>query len=153
MMLSKCILDSTADVRQNRSYLPLISPFLILQSDKKKVIRTKTSLRWMRSKETTLVGVHALIGGKAVDNVESLEVWLYDDTCLQVVPTTKQELAEMITAGERKRLAEHSLLPEVRAAAPEDTLISNSFGCREQIKRNSTRRALHRAEVLLGVCQ
>jgi hypothetical protein len=107
----------------------------------------------MPSKETTLVGVHALIGGKTVDNVESLEVWLCDDTCLQVVPTTEQELAEMITAGERKRLAEHSLLPAGRAAAPEDTLISNSFSCREQIKRNSTRRALHRAEVLLGVCQ
>jgi FAD/FMN-containing dehydrogenase len=98
-------------------------------------------------------GVHALIGGKTVHNVESLGVLLYDDPLMQVARTTEQESAKMITAGERKRLEEHSLSPAVRAAAPEDTLISNGFSCREQIKRNSTRRALHRAEVLLGVCQ
>ncbi len=52
-----------------------------------------------------------------------------------------------------QRLAERSLLPAVRAADSEDILISNGFSCREQIKQNSTRRALHSAEVLRGFCQ
>ncbi len=47
-------------------------------------------------------------------------------------------------------LAERSLLPAVRAAAPETILVSNGFSCREQIAQNSPRRAVHLAEVLAG---
>ncbi|MCL2660449.1 MAG: FAD-binding oxidoreductase, partial [Acidobacteriaceae bacterium] len=46
-------------------------------------------------------GVHALMGGKAVDNVHSLDLLLYDGTRLTVGPTTEEELAERIAAGGR----------------------------------------------------
>jgi FAD/FMN-containing dehydrogenase/Fe-S oxidoreductase len=49
-------------------------------------------------------------------------------------------------------LAERVLLPAVRAAAPDDLLVSNGFSCREQIAQNSPRRAVHLAEVLAGDC-
>jgi FAD/FMN-containing dehydrogenase/Fe-S oxidoreductase len=46
-------------------------------------------------------GVHGLLGGKVVDNVESLDVVLYDGTRLTVGPTTQEELASKIRAGGR----------------------------------------------------
>ena len=49
-------------------------------------------------------------------------------------------------------LAERVLLPAVRASAPEDVLVANGFSCREQISQNSSRRAVHLAEVLAGNC-
>jgi FAD/FMN-containing dehydrogenase/Fe-S oxidoreductase len=49
-------------------------------------------------------------------------------------------------------LAERVLLPAVRAADPRDILVSNGFSCREQISKNTPRRALHLAEVLAGDC-
>jgi FAD/FMN-containing dehydrogenase/Fe-S oxidoreductase len=47
-------------------------------------------------------------------------------------------------------LGERVLLPAVRAAAPETILVSDGFSCREQIRQNSPRHALHLAEVLAG---
>ncbi len=47
-------------------------------------------------------GVHALMGGKTVDNIESLDVLLYDGTRMRVGRTSEQELAEIIAAGGRK---------------------------------------------------
>ena len=47
-------------------------------------------------------GVHGLMGGKAVDNVESMDVVLYDGTRMTVGPTTPAELEEIIRAGGRK---------------------------------------------------
>lgn len=49
-------------------------------------------------------------------------------------------------------LAERVLLPAVRAAGDRDLLVSNGFSCREQIRQNSSRRAVHMAEVLAGDC-
>jgi FAD/FMN-containing dehydrogenase/Fe-S oxidoreductase len=49
-------------------------------------------------------------------------------------------------------LAERVLLPAVRAAGDNDLLVSNGFSCREQIRQNTPRRALHLAEVLSGDC-
>jgi FAD/FMN-containing dehydrogenase/Fe-S oxidoreductase len=49
-------------------------------------------------------------------------------------------------------LAERVLLPAVRAAGEHDLLVSNGFSCREQIKQNTSRRAMHMAEVLAGDC-
>jgi FAD/FMN-containing dehydrogenase/Fe-S oxidoreductase len=49
-------------------------------------------------------------------------------------------------------LGERVLLPAVRAAAPDDILVSNGFSCREQIAQNTPRRAVHLAEVLAGDC-
>ena len=49
-------------------------------------------------------------------------------------------------------LGERVLLPAVRAAAPETILVSDGFSCREQIRQNSPRHAVHLAEVLAGRC-
>ena len=47
-------------------------------------------------------GVHALMGGKTVDNVETLDILLYDGTRMTVGPTTEDELAAIIAAGGRR---------------------------------------------------
>ncbi len=47
-------------------------------------------------------GVHALMGGKTVDNIESLEVLLYDGTRLTVGATSEYELAAAIREGGRR---------------------------------------------------
>ncbi|HEY0263925.1 MAG TPA: FAD-binding and (Fe-S)-binding domain-containing protein [Granulicella sp.] len=47
-------------------------------------------------------GVHALMGGKTVDNIEALEILLYDGTRMRVGPTTEEELEAIIAAGGRK---------------------------------------------------
>ncbi len=47
-------------------------------------------------------GVHALLGGKTVDNVESLEILLYDGTKLTVGATSDEELRSIIAAGGRR---------------------------------------------------
>jgi FAD/FMN-containing dehydrogenase/Fe-S oxidoreductase len=49
-------------------------------------------------------------------------------------------------------LGERVLLPAVRSAAAETVLITDGFSCREQIRQNSPRHALHLAEVLAGHC-
>ena len=46
-------------------------------------------------------GVHGLMGGKAVDNVESLEILLYDGTRLTVGRTDDEKLEALIRAGGR----------------------------------------------------
>jgi FAD/FMN-containing dehydrogenase/Fe-S oxidoreductase len=45
-------------------------------------------------------------------------------------------------------LGERVLLPAVRASAPQTILVADGFSCREQIAQNSTRRAVHFAEVI-----
>ncbi|MGC2402839.1 MAG: FAD-linked oxidase C-terminal domain-containing protein, partial [Acidobacteriaceae bacterium] len=47
-------------------------------------------------------------------------------------------------------LGERVLLPAVRAASAETILVSDGFSCREQIRQNSPRHALHLSEVLAG---
>jgi FAD/FMN-containing dehydrogenase/Fe-S oxidoreductase len=50
-------------------------------------------------------GVHGLLGGKVVDNVESLDVLLYDGTRLTVGPTSTDQLDTLIrTAGRVGRI-------------------------------------------------
>jgi FAD/FMN-containing dehydrogenase/Fe-S oxidoreductase len=46
-------------------------------------------------------GVHGLMGGKTVDNIESLDLLLYDGTLLTVGPTTEAGLDANIAAGGR----------------------------------------------------
>ena len=46
-------------------------------------------------------GVHALMGGKTVDNIESLDLLLYDGTRLRVGKTSESELAHIIAGGGR----------------------------------------------------
>jgi FAD/FMN-containing dehydrogenase/Fe-S oxidoreductase len=47
-------------------------------------------------------GVHALMGGKTVDNIHALDVLLYDGTRMVVGPTTGEELTSIIASGGRK---------------------------------------------------
>ena len=47
-------------------------------------------------------------------------------------------------------LGERVLLPAVRAAAPDTILVADGFSCREQIAQNTSRRAVHFAEVIGG---
>jgi hypothetical protein len=47
-------------------------------------------------------------------------------------------------------LAERVLLPAVRSADADDLLVANGFSCREQIKQNTARRAVHLSQVLAG---
>lgn len=46
-------------------------------------------------------GVHGLLGGKTVDNIESLDIILYDGTRMTVGPTPEAELVELIAGGGR----------------------------------------------------
>ena len=47
-------------------------------------------------------------------------------------------------------IGERVLLPAVRSASPDTILITDGFSCREQIKQNTPRHAVHFAEVLAG---
>ena len=47
-------------------------------------------------------GVHALMGGKTVDNIDALDILLYDGTRMTVGPTPPAELEAIIQAGGRK---------------------------------------------------
>jgi Fe-S oxidoreductase len=47
-------------------------------------------------------------------------------------------------------LGERALLPAVRAADPGTVIVTGGFSCREQIAQNTSRRAVHPAEVLAG---
>jgi Fe-S oxidoreductase len=46
-------------------------------------------------------------------------------------------------------VAEHDLLPAVRAAGPEAVVLADGFSCRTQLEDLAGRRALHLAELLL----
>ena len=46
-------------------------------------------------------GIHALMGGKTVDNIQSLDILLYDGTRLTVGPTSDREIAQHIQSGGR----------------------------------------------------
>ena len=47
-------------------------------------------------------GTHSLLGGKTVDNIETMEILLYDGTRMSVGPTSETELAATIAGGGRK---------------------------------------------------
>ncbi len=47
-------------------------------------------------------GVHALMGGKTVDNIEALDILLYDGTRMRVGRTTEDELEAIIAGGGRR---------------------------------------------------
>ena len=47
-------------------------------------------------------GVHALMGGKTVDNIDSMRVLLYEGTILEVGATSEVELDTIIAAGGRR---------------------------------------------------
>jgi FAD/FMN-containing dehydrogenase/Fe-S oxidoreductase len=47
-------------------------------------------------------GVHALMAGKTVDNIEELEILTYDGVRMRVGPTSEEELARIIARGGRQ---------------------------------------------------
>ena len=47
-------------------------------------------------------GVHGLLGGKVVDNVETLDIVLYDGTRMTVGRTSAEQLESIIRAGGRQ---------------------------------------------------
>jgi FAD/FMN-containing dehydrogenase/Fe-S oxidoreductase len=47
-------------------------------------------------------GTHSLLGGKTVDNIESMRILLYDGTLMDVGPTTEDELSRIIAEGSRR---------------------------------------------------
>ena len=47
-------------------------------------------------------GVHALMAGKTVDNIEALKVLLYDGTQMTVGPTSEEEIGRIIARGGRE---------------------------------------------------
>jgi FAD/FMN-containing dehydrogenase/Fe-S oxidoreductase len=47
-------------------------------------------------------GVHGLLGGKTVDNIESLDILLYDGTRMTVGATSDEELRAIVAAGGRR---------------------------------------------------
>ena len=47
-------------------------------------------------------GIHALMGGKTVDNIHSLDILLYDGTRMTIGTTTDAELEQKIAAGGRE---------------------------------------------------
>ena len=68
-------------------------------------------------------GVHALMGGKTVDNIHELDVMLYDGTRMTVGKTSDAELDAIIRAGGRKGQIYAGLKDDsrpVRAAHPRE---------------------------------
>src|SRR5206468_12065034 len=47
-------------------------------------------------------GTHSIMAGKTSDNVEELDILLYDGTRLRVGPTSDEELERIIAAGGRR---------------------------------------------------
>jgi FAD/FMN-containing dehydrogenase/Fe-S oxidoreductase len=57
---------------------------------------------------------------------------------------------EQKSYGVAQTLGERVLLPAVRAAEPDTVIVTDGFSCREQIAQNTSKRAVHVAEVLAG---
>jgi Fe-S oxidoreductase len=57
------------------------------------------------------------------------------------------------TAEVSRAMAELSLLPAVRAAAPEDWIVADGTSCRHQISAGANRRAVHVATLLRASCE
>ena len=83
----------------------------------------------------------------AVLNATGGEVKLLDSGCCGMAGPFGFEKKSY---GVSQTLGERVLLPAVRAAEPGTVIVSNGFSCREQIAQNTSKRAVHLAEVLAG---
>ena len=89
-------------------------------------------------------GIHALMGGKTVDNIHSLDILLYDGTRLTVGPTTESEIEQHIAAGGRtgqiyaelKRLRD-AYADQVRAKFPNIPRRVSGFNLDELLPESS----------------
>jgi FAD/FMN-containing dehydrogenase/Fe-S oxidoreductase len=98
-------------------------------------------------------GVHALMGGKTVDNVETLRVLLYDGTVLDVGATGENELDEIIRAGGRRgevysglRKIRDRYAPLIRQRYPKIPRRVSGYNLDELLPENS----FHVARTLVG---
>jgi FAD/FMN-containing dehydrogenase/Fe-S oxidoreductase len=98
-------------------------------------------------------GVHALMGGKTVDNIEALDVLLYDGTRMTVGATSDDELQAMIREGGRrgaiyaglKRLRD-TYANEIRARFPRIPRRVSGYNLDELLPENG----FHVARALVG---
>jgi hypothetical protein len=122
-------------------------------------------------------GPQSVMAGKALENVEALEVLTYHGERFWVGPTpdeeTQGDLALLDRMGARathldsgccgmagsfglmpahigisKTVGELVLLPAVRRQSAETVILSNGVSCREQIRQGTGREVLHIAELL-----
>jgi FAD/FMN-containing dehydrogenase/Fe-S oxidoreductase len=98
-------------------------------------------------------GTHSLLGGKTVDNVESLDILLYDGTRMTVGATSEAELAAIIAAGGRKgeiyaglRSLRDRYAPLIRARFPRIPRRVSGFNLDELLPENG----FHVARALVG---
>jgi FAD/FMN-containing dehydrogenase/Fe-S oxidoreductase len=93
---------------------------------------------------------NSLMGMKdevALLNVTEADVRLLDSGCCGMAGPFGFEKDKFSVS---QAIGERVLLPAVRSASPETILVSDGFSCREQIKQNTPRLAVHLAEVLAG---
>jgi FAD/FMN-containing dehydrogenase/Fe-S oxidoreductase len=98
-------------------------------------------------------GTHGLIGGLTSDNVESLDILLYDGTRLTVGPTTDTELEQIIAAGGRRAAIYASLkhlrdtcADEIRARFPDIPRRVSGYNLDQLLPENG----FHVARALVG---
>jgi Fe-S oxidoreductase len=94
--------------------------------------------------QKALMGMHDELGLLKATNAE---VSMLDSGCCGMAGPFGFEKDKFEVS---QALGERVLLPAVRSAAAETILVSDGFSCREQIRQNSPRNALHLAEVLAG---
>ncbi len=98
-------------------------------------------------------GVHALMGGKTVDNVESLDVLLYDGTRLTVGATSPEELEAILAGGGRRgaiyaglKAIRDEYADEIRARFPRIPRRVSGYNLDELLPENG----FHVARALVG---
>lgn len=98
-------------------------------------------------------GVHALMGGKTVDNIHALDVMLYDGTRLSVGKTSDDELDAIIRAGGRKgeiyaglKAIRDRYAPLIRAKFPRIPRRVSGYNLDELLPENG----FHVARALVG---
>jgi hypothetical protein len=98
-------------------------------------------------------GMHAQMAGRTQDNVEEMEVLLYDGTRLTVGPTSEEELEEIIAAGGRKseiyeqlRDLRDEYADEIRARYPDISRRVSGYNLEELLPEND----FHVARALVG---
>ncbi|MGI4826887.1 MAG: FAD-linked oxidase C-terminal domain-containing protein, partial [Janthinobacterium lividum] len=98
-------------------------------------------------------GVHALMGGKTVDNIDELDILLYDGTRMTVGRTSESELERIIAAGGRKgeiydglRSLRDRFAEQIRARFPRIPRRVSGYNLDELLPENG----FHVARALVG---
>ena len=99
-------------------------------------------------------GIHSLLAGRTVDNVEELEVLTYDGTRLRVGPTDDAELERIIAAGGRRgeiyaalRDLRDRYADQIRARFPKIPRRVSGYNLDELLPENG----FHVARALVGI--